>query len=51
MIEQVGDWDRDDKEKGKVSGPKVRCKDCDAEFNLTWEQWKEVPEENKTALA
>lgn len=49
-ITQVGLWDGEDVEGNKTGGPTVKCNDCDYEFNLSWERWNEVPNENKTPL-
>ena len=49
-ITQVGLWDGEDQNGKKTGGPSVKCDDCDYHFNLTWEKWNEIPDENKTSL-
>ena len=49
-VQQIGNWDGKTEEGVATGGPRVKCKDCDADFNLTWDQWNAIPDENKTAM-
>lgn len=48
VVKRTGTWKSEDQDGNLRGGPQVRCLDCGVKFNLTWDQWKELPSSNKT---